>query len=51
MDAQADIFRDNPERLAQARREAADASRKQFPDDDARYRHYLAEAERLEKQT
>lgn len=37
-------------RLAKAWRQAAETSRQQFPDDEKRYRFYLDEAERLEKQ-
>lgn len=37
-------------RVAAAWRKAAEASREQFPNDEKRYRYYMDEAERLEKQ-
>lgn len=43
-----DLFRDDPSRLAGVWRQAAETSRQQFPDDTARYAHYIHEAERLE---
>jgi hypothetical protein len=45
---QLDVFRDDPARMAHLWRQAAETSRKQFPNDEARYAHYLQEAERLE---
>lgn len=38
-----------PVPTAQSWRDAAEASRKQYPNDERRYRYYMAEAERLEK--
>lgn len=52
MSAQLDVFRDDPKRLAQAWRVAADTALRdvQFTDDERKTRHdyYLAEAQRLE---
>lgn len=43
------IFRDDPKRLVELWREAAETSRQQFPGDERRYNYYLAKAEELEK--
>ena len=45
---QQDLYRDDPRRLAQQWRAAAEASAQQFPRDTARRDYYLAEADRLE---
>lgn len=50
MAAQLDILRHSPARMAEAWRAAAEASRRQFPDDEARYRYYTERAERLERE-
>lgn len=47
---QRDLYRDDPARQAQQWREAAEASRQQFPNDHQRHAYYVAEAERLEAQ-
>lgn len=47
-DQQTDLFRDDPKRMAEVWRQAAETARKQFPEDDARYAHYMTEAEPLE---
>lgn len=53
MSAQLDVFRDDPKRIAQAWRVAADTALRdvQFTDDEraSRAAYYLAEAERLER--
>ncbi|WCE04470.1 hypothetical protein [Pseudoxanthomonas sp. JBR18] len=45
---QTDIFRDDPRAMAEVWSQAAETSRQQFPDDTARYAHYIHEAERPE---
>ncbi|WP_170298353.1 hypothetical protein [Pseudoxanthomonas jiangsuensis] len=47
---QRDLYRDDPRRMAELYRIQAETSLRQFPNDTARYQHYLAEAERLEAQ-
>ena len=49
MESQLDVFRDDPSRLAQVWRDAAEASRQQFPDDQQRYDYYIREAQRYER--
>lgn len=46
---QMDLYRDSPHVLAEKWRQAAEASRQQFPDDEQRYAYYMREAEKLEK--
>lgn len=48
-DRQPDLLRDSPAKQAQAWRAAAEASRKQSPDDHARYRYYADRAAQLER--
>lgn len=48
---QRDLYRDDPARQAQQWREAAAASRQQFPNDRERHAYYVAEAARLEALT
>ena len=48
---QRDLYRDDPRRHAELWRIQAETSRTQFPDDHARYRYYINEAERLEEMT
>lgn len=50
MASQLDLYRHSPARLAEAWRAAAEASRKQFPEDEARYRYYADQAKQLERQ-
>lgn len=47
---QLDLYRDSPQRMAQAWRAAAETARQQYPNDTDRHAYYLREAERLEKQ-
>ena len=49
MTTQPDLLRNSPARMAEVWRIAAEASREQFPDDEARYRYYADRAEQLER--
>jgi len=48
-DQQTDVFRDDPIRIAQAWRIAAETSRQQYPDRPDRADYYTQQAERLER--